>query len=289
MTNATFTKIPPFVRYIHSVCVPAEILQGWVCGYDCRLFYGIHGKSKVELEDRVFMLERGSLLLLPPGTKYRLDTGEGNAQSQMIGINFDYFNDHSDKTVPIPPESPEFFQPEKVLGNIHFSDVAYLNTPQVIENIQSVESDLLEMEREFTEQITFFSSFLSAKMYQVLVAIVRRLTQFNEHDDNTQRETIDEIIRYIHSHYNCPLKNSVIGEVFNYHPNYINNLITKYTGRSLHQYLIDIRINKAIGLLETTDEKIHEIALEVGFSDAAHFSRTFRKFTGRSPSDYRRV
>lgn len=289
MTNVTFTKISPFVRYIHSVCVPAEILQGWVCGYECRLFYGISGRSKVELEDNIYILERGSLLLLPPGTKYRLDTGEASPQSQMIAINFDYFNDHSDKTVPIPPENPDFFQPAKILGNTRFSDVEFLNTPQIIENIHSLENDFLEMEREFNEQINFFSSFLSAKMYQILVVIVRRLTQFNEHDTNAQRETVNEIIQYIHDHYNCPLKNSVIGDVFNYHPNYINNLITKYTGRSLHQYLIDIRINKAIGLLETTDKKIHEIAVEVGFSDATHFSRTFRKFTGRSPSDYRRV
>lgn len=289
MTSLNFNKISPFVRYVHFFSVPAEILQGWICGYDCRLFYGVEGKSKVELENRVYVLEHGSLLLLPPGTKYRLDTGENTAQTRMLAINFDYHNAHTDKIAPIPPESPEFFQPSNILGNVYFSDFDEFNTPQLLENIQSVESDLMEMEREFNQQINFYSSFLSAKMHQLLVTIARRLSLFNEHDGSAQKDTIHEIIQYIHNHYNCPLKNSVIGEVFNYHPNYINNLITKYTGRSLHQYLIDIRINKAIGLLETTDKKIHEISLEVGFSDAPHFSRTFRKFTGKSPSDYRRV
>lgn len=289
MTQQSFKKISPFVRYIHYIRVPTEILQGWVCGYDCRLFYGISGKTKVELEDRVCRLEHGDLLLLPAGSKYRLDTGEDGEQSQVIGINFDYLNSHSEKAVPIPPESPDFFRPSEVLEQPRFSDAECLNAPQALKNIQSLEGDLIEMEREFNRQINFYSNFLSAAMHRCLVTIVRRLTEHTERDSHSQSGAIDEIIQYIQSNYNRPLKNSEIGEAFSYHPNYISTLITKYTGRSLHQYLIDIRINKAIGLLETTDKSIYQVALEVGFSDAAHFSRTFRKFTGRSPRDYRRV
>ena len=289
MVELCFDKIAPFVRYIHTICVPTEILQGWVCGYDCRLFYGVSGKTRVELADSVYILEHGSLLLLQPGMKYRLNVAEENCPSQIIGINFDYLNDHSDQGVPIPPENPDIFQPSAILGGVTFSDVSCLNTPQLLNNFQTVENEIMEMNREYNEQFRFYPGFLSAKMHQILVAVVRRLTQFNEQEGSAQKDIVDEIIQYIHGHYNGPLKNSMIGEAFNYHPNYINYLIMKYTGRSLHQYIIDVRINKAIGLLETTDKKIREISLEVGFSDTAHFSRTFRKVTGRSPSDYRNV
>ena len=52
-------------------------------------------------------------------------------------------------------------------------------------------------------------------------------------------------------------------------------------GKPLHRYLLELRITKAIGLLETGQYSVESVAEAVGFSDANYFSRYFKKITGK--------
>jgi AraC family transcriptional regulator len=54
------------------------------------------------------------------------------------------------------------------------------------------------------------------------------------------------------------------------------------------RYILDTRINRACTLLETTDQRISDIAHQVGFCDQSHFIRTFKKIREMMPSAYRR-
>jgi AraC-like DNA-binding protein len=58
-------------------------------------------------------------------------------------------------------------------------------------------------------------------------------------------------------------------------------------GMSPKHYLLELRLNQAQHLLTTTDFSMQEIALQMGFFDLAHFSSTFRKHYGLSPSAWR--
>ena len=60
------------------------------------------------------------------------------------------------------------------------------------------------------------------------------------------------------------------------------------TMKSPMQYILSIRINNAISLLETTDYNITEIATIIGYDNPLYFSRIFKKQTGLSPSDFRK-
>ena len=52
---------------------------------------------------------------------------------------------------------------------------------------------------------------------------------------------------------------------------------------------MNLRIRKALELLTDPDNSVTWVGLEVGFSDAAHFSRTFKKVVGISPRTYRTI
>jgi len=60
------------------------------------------------------------------------------------------------------------------------------------------------------------------------------------------------------------------------------------TGVSPMHYLQKVRISKARDMLRTQDRSITQIAMDVGFNDAAYFSLVFRRQTGMTPSEYRR-
>ena len=60
-------------------------------------------------------------------------------------------------------------------------------------------------------------------------------------------------------------------------------------GQSYRVILDDLRRDIAIGLLSETDRTIQSIALELGFAESSAFHRAFRKWTGSSPGEYRRL
>ncbi len=75
---------------------------------------------------------------------------------------------------------------------------------------------------------------------------------------------------------------------FHFHPNYFNNLIRKNTGMTYSAYLIQMRINRAKQLLESSDLPIEEIAWLVGYHNKGFFYKRFTEDTGVSPLKYRK-
>jgi AraC family transcriptional regulator len=61
------------------------------------------------------------------------------------------------------------------------------------------------------------------------------------------------------------------------------------TGFAPHQWLLQARIGRAKQLLLETDRPLAQIAIDVGFADQAHFTRTFRREAGESPGAWQRA
>jgi two-component system response regulator YesN len=56
-----------------------------------------------------------------------------------------------------------------------------------------------------------------------------------------------------------------------------------------NDYLNRVRINKACNLLKDTKLPISEIGSQVGYADHSYFCRVFKKITGRTPSEWKRL
>ncbi len=61
------------------------------------------------------------------------------------------------------------------------------------------------------------------------------------------------------------------------------------TGLSLIEYLQNIRVEHAKALLEHTETPVDEISVAAGYEDASFFRRLFKRSTGLTPSQYRRM
>ncbi|MEM7182296.1 MAG: AraC family transcriptional regulator [Spirochaetota bacterium] len=62
----------------------------------------------------------------------------------------------------------------------------------------------------------------------------------------------------------------------------------KETNHTPYQYLINLRIESAKTTLKQSEKSIAEVALELGFSDQSHFSKTFKRIVGASPGQFRK-
>ena len=69
---------------------------------------------------------------------------------------------------------------------------------------------------------------------------------------------------------------------------YFSQRFKSSTGTSPHQYLLQFRICKAKKLLEESESPVIDVAAECGFQTQQHFARIFRRFTRKTPTEYRR-
>ena len=108
-------------------------------------------------------------------------------------------------------------------------------------------------------------------------------------EENQRAQTLPaQIDAWIREHYAERIGRSEIGEAFHMVPEYLAKVYKKKTGKTLKDAVNEIRISRAKALLETTDRKIIDIALETGFDNVPYFSTLFKKMTGLSPADWRK-
>ena len=71
---------------------------------------------------------------------------------------------------------------------------------------------------------------------------------------------------------------------------YLSRVFTEFMNCSVYEYLTNYRINKAKELLLINSRrKVQDIASDVGYSDASHFIVMFRKLTGMTPAQFRKL
>jgi len=71
-------------------------------------------------------------------------------------------------------------------------------------------------------------------------------------------------------------------------PYYFTRAFTSYVGVPPYRYLIQLRVQRASQLLRDTELSVTQICQRVGFNSLSHFTTTFRRHTGLSPTGYRR-
>lgn len=95
------------------------------------------------------------------------------------------------------------------------------------------------------------------------------------------------IKRYIRNNLSTKLTLSKISNHVGYSPNYCDALFKKETGISVVSYLIEERIAEAKRLIDEKILSLKDIAESVGFDDYNYFSRTFKKVSGATPTEYK--
>jgi two-component system response regulator YesN len=161
-----------------------------------------------------------------------------------------------------------------------------LESFKIIKDLDYRVEDLLEIINK--ERIEKIDSENLKEIEIILKEFLLRLhdlISFNPDDKNQQ--IISEMKEYIAANYQDGITLSEMARKFNLSSGHLSNLFHEETGESFSDYLNMIRLNKAKELLKTTDDKIYQIADQLGFNDAYYFSSWFKKLVGASPTTYR--
>ncbi|MEK6797169.1 MAG: AraC family transcriptional regulator [Spirochaetota bacterium] len=95
------------------------------------------------------------------------------------------------------------------------------------------------------------------------------------------------LLAYLDKHYHSKIRLSDAASHTGLSKYYFAHRFKAIYGVSFMDFVTKIRLSKAENLLRYTDRSVGDIALSVGFSDLAYFTRMFRKYRGKTPREFR--
>lgn len=116
------------------------------------------------------------------------------------------------------------------------------------------------------------------------------ISKISDNGINVCNPTISKAIDYICMNYSNPnISIDLLAGITQKNPDYFSHIFRKEIGISFTGYMNNIRVEKAKKLLKESNYLVYEISVLVGFNDFKYFTQVFKKSTGFSPSDYRKL
>ena len=129
-----------------------------------------------------------------------------------------------------------------------------------------------------------------AAVYRLLrQGIQAEIQRLKEAKALREMRPITEAKHYIQQHYQEALRLEDVSTAVGFNATYFSTLFKKETGQNFMDYLTELRISKAKELLCGEELSVQDVAEQVGYRDLKYFSRLFKKLTGVSPSDYKKL
>lgn len=101
-------------------------------------------------------------------------------------------------------------------------------------------------------------------------------------------ETVRDVTEYLNEHFREPIRLTDVAAKYHISPSGLIKKFRKAVGVPPQRYLMEQRIKQSKRLLTDTSLPVGEIAARTGFENVYYFSKTFKKETGKSPSEYRK-
>lgn len=271
--------IHPFLRSINLYACEPGFESGARKLYTYYFLYVHKGKGRFCIGEKSYNAVSGDLFFCSPGVSNSILADEEDP-FLLTGIEFDFTNNHRYNKLAYPIQA-ELFQSLQMPEIINFHDFQGFPDKISLPDDSSIRSRIYEMINEFSLQKKFWSSYVNGILQAFIILVVQRVTQQGCGIRNTSKG--DEIIQYLNRNYTNDLTNEKVAGIFHYHPDYVNKIVHAYTGMTLKQYVIDLRIRAAMNLLVQSNLSMESIAETVGYDNLQYFYRIFKKKTGFSP------
>ncbi len=252
--------------------------EKWIKEYRSHDFleiaYVLSGEGKYRIDDRIYDVREGDLVIINSGVMH-----------QALFC----------PQVEVP--TTEFFVG---FSNIRISGCPanYMPLPNgecVLHTTGELSQRLFRLCSSMEAENAVRNFMLKSYLIQMLLLVIREQCEPMERPRGCDFETanrkyvVDKIVEYIEDHYNEKISLDQIAENMYLSPFYISRIFKSETGSAPIRRLINIRLEKAKELLEGGYQgSIQEVAAMVGYDDAYHFSKLFKKRYGVSPSQVRR-
>lgn len=249
----------------HRICSPdhrigPRILQNY------KIILILKGRGWLVQEDIKFDLTAGDIFVLFPDVKHLYYT-DPTCPWEIMWVSFNgNICNQIMQSMHLQPDNP-------VIVNS--------SSPKIIDLFKGI-IDFLDCKNE--------PNALSSTGY--LYLLFSKMLDINLQNDNTvesisNKGIIEKCLTFIDLNYYNNINVDLLCKHVNYSRSYLSRLFKENTDLSIPEYINQVRMQKAKLLLKNTELNISEVAKSVGFVDPFYFSKTFKKFTGVPPANYK--
>lgn len=228
------------------------------------IYFLAKGSVRYFIEDRVFDLEEGDVVLISPHVIHRTATlmNKGSERIVVAFTNEFIMYPHNDRI---------------------FScfDMIYFKKPPVRELVENAE-------REFIKNDRYSEELIAGYIREILVKL-KRLTDENRGEEYSPNNSIVQgAVQYISENYAQELSLSMLARNFALSESHFSRQFKMFTGFGVNEYIATVRVKNAEKLLATTTLPVTEVAQNCGFNSSSYFAAVFKKVRGISPGEVRR-
>ncbi|MEF3312996.1 response regulator [Paenibacillus sp. GYB004] len=142
---------------------------------------------------------------------------------------------------------------------------------------------------KFSELVHVFEKVkdeLDQETYTMEVPDKEPTAEDSEEVQNYYDRVILAIKSHIREHYR-DVELDDVARLVHMHPNYVSKLFKKQTGQNFSDYLLDVRMEKAVELLKDVRHRASDVSALLGYTNVKNFTRRFKSYYGKSPRAFR--
>jgi AraC family transcriptional regulator len=142
------------------------------------------------------------------------------------------------------------------------------------------------MYKEFCERDGFSGLALESIATELLIATSRRDSHPAERRPPAWLHTVKDFLR---ENFSEPPGLNELAKAVDVHPTHLARVFRQFERCTVGSYIREVRIDYARQRMIGSNDSLVEIALAAGFADQTHFTRSFKRITGMTPSEFRRL
>ena len=229
------------------------------------LIYCTEGRGWFSLEGKKVNVYANQYFIIPKGVTHSYGADNKDPWSiywmHFSGVQASHFDDISGKMRLISPS----------------------NISRIDYRIELFEEILQNLEMGYSKENLQYANIC---LYHFLASF-KYIRQFRQIRTKREKDLVDDAIYHMREFISKKLTLDSIAAHAGLSASQFSLLFRRKTGRSVMDYLIHLRVQRACQYLDNTELKVKEIAAMVGYDDPYYFSRIFKKVMGNSPAQYR--
>jgi YesN/AraC family two-component response regulator len=113
------------------------------------------------------------------------------------------------------------------------------------------------------------------------------ISRLNRLQSDPSQVIVERMKAYISNHIADPLTIEDLAKELSFSPNYLRAIFKTVTGKTVLEYITEVRLNMAVSMLQETTFQINQISLSIGYKNPSYFCAQFSKKYGLTPIEYR--
>ena len=277
-------KLKATFKKLHKCDVCSQLTQPPLethTHYFDELVFVFGGSGIHEVDDERYPLIRGDVFVLRGNHKHGFDETH-NLHLEMVLYAPDFFESLKKEFSELSGFQTLFILEPYYRKNHKFKAKLHLNSEQLNEV-----SGLLSIMKEEQENKKPGYQSVIDRMFGVLIVLVSRYYSETESPKPRGLMRISSVISYMEENYAQPVSVSFLAKYVFVAERTLRHLFKEITGLSPKDYLIRLRIEKAVEMM-TNDSKIRviDVSINTGFDNSSYFTRKFKEIMKVTPMQY---